>query len=191
MSAGTFSSTCTCTCTGRELCDLELLLCGAFAPLTTYLGQADYEAVVSSCRLADGRVWPMPIVHRVSDEEAAALRAALLDTAGDAVIIELKDPTGLPLARLHVAEVYEADVEAECANVYGTTDTNHPYVKELLPPVRTTSPGGSSRSSPPTTSTSPSCGARRRRCARSRPRTGGRRSWGSRRATPCTAATRS
>src|SRR5262244_2960239 len=48
--------------TDRQLCDLELLSNGGFSPLKGFMNRADYESVCSSVRLADGTVWPMPIV---------------------------------------------------------------------------------------------------------------------------------
>ena len=51
------------TLTQRQVCDLELLMNGAFSPLTGFMNQADYESVVDNMRLADGTVWPVPIVR--------------------------------------------------------------------------------------------------------------------------------
>src|SRR6185503_14689447 len=59
--------------TPRQLCDLELLLTGGFSPLRGFMGQADYEAVRDSCRLADGTLWPMPITLDVPEDVAAGL----------------------------------------------------------------------------------------------------------------------
>ena len=50
----------------RQLCDLKLLLNGGFSPLTGFLGQADYEAVLEGMRLADGTLWPIPVTLDVS-----------------------------------------------------------------------------------------------------------------------------
>ena len=47
---------------GAQLCDLELLLNGGFSPLRGFMGQADCHSVVREMLLADGLVWPMPIM---------------------------------------------------------------------------------------------------------------------------------
>ena len=119
---------------GRALCDLELLLNGGFSPLTGYLGESDYKAVVDTCRLANGTVWPMPIVFRVNSEEVDKYREDLDDTllrTGEHHII-LTDSTNLPLAKFYPTDFYQPDLHHECKMVYGSDDTNHPYVQEVL-----------------------------------------------------------
>ena len=37
--------------TERQICDIELLLNGSFAPLTGFLGEADYQSVLKELRL--------------------------------------------------------------------------------------------------------------------------------------------
>ena len=111
--------------TARQLCDLELLANGGFSPLTGFLGEADYQSVCSSMRLADGTLWPIPIVLEVPDEVARQL------AAGDSTLA-LRDPEGVMLAALHVEELYQPDREAEAKSVFGTTDRSHPGVAHLL-----------------------------------------------------------
>ena len=52
--------------TERQLCDLELILNGAFSPLEGFLGKDDYESVLRDMRLKSGVIWPMPITLDVS-----------------------------------------------------------------------------------------------------------------------------
>lgn len=106
---------------GRLLCDLELLLNGAFNPLTGFLGSKDYNNVVENLRLASGEVWPIPIVYTIDDSE--------VEEYSKHKSIILKDKTNLPLARFHIEEIYKPNLEKECEGVYGTNDDNHPYVK--------------------------------------------------------------
>jgi sulfate adenylyltransferase len=110
--------------TPRQVCDLELLLNGAFSPLESFMGQEAYESVCSSLRLPDGTLWPIPIVLDVTEEFAAGL------TPGTA--IALRDAEGVMLAALHVEAVYTPDREAEAKAVYGTTNREHPGVAFLL-----------------------------------------------------------
>src|SRR5215510_5003463 len=110
--------------TRRQLCDLELLACGGFSPLTGFLGEQDYLAVCQSMRLADGALWPMPITLDVPESTAAR--------AGSTETLALRDAAGALLAALHVAEAWVPDLRAEAMTVFGTTDTAHPGVQHLL-----------------------------------------------------------
>ncbi|ACZ91229.1 adenylyl-sulfate kinase [Streptosporangium roseum] len=78
----------------RELADLELLLSGAFQPLTGFLTSADAHAVDEHGTLADGTPWPAPVTLALPDDHPAA--------PGDR--ITLRDPEGAALAVLTVTE---------------------------------------------------------------------------------------
>src|SRR4029077_20817468 len=47
--------------TMRQVCDIEMLMNGAFSPLEGFLDEKDYRSVVAKMRLASGVIWPMPI----------------------------------------------------------------------------------------------------------------------------------
>ncbi|QWT19275.1 bifunctional sulfate adenylyltransferase/adenylylsulfate kinase [Bacillus sp. NP157] len=108
----------------RHLCDLELLLNGAFSPLTGFMASDDYHRVVHDLRLGNGLLWPMPIVLDVSEATAAGLSIGQ--------VIVLTDSQGTPLAELRLDDIYRPDKHAEAHHVFGTTDRNHPGVEELF-----------------------------------------------------------
>ncbi|MDJ0959425.1 MAG: bifunctional sulfate adenylyltransferase/adenylylsulfate kinase [Acidimicrobiia bacterium] len=110
--------------TERQLCDIELLMNGAFSPLTGFLGKADYDAVCDTMRLADGTLWPMPIMLDVPANVAEGLASGSK--------LALRDPEGVMLAVIHVEDVWEADRKSEADKVFGTTSTEHPGVEYLL-----------------------------------------------------------
>ncbi len=110
--------------TPRQMCDLELLMNGAFSPLKGFLGKQDYEAVCESMRLADGTLWPLPITLDVDRETAAVLDAGSM--------LALRDPEGVMLAAIEVEEAWEIDRKAEALRVYGTDDRQHPAVAYLF-----------------------------------------------------------
>jgi sulfate adenylyltransferase len=114
----------TITLNDRQICDLELLLTGGFSPLKGYLGQKDYDSVLSKMRLSDGTLWPLPITLDVSEEFAENLNA------GSRVI--LRDKEGFPLATLTVTDIWKPDLAAEAKQVFGTTDLLHPGAFYLL-----------------------------------------------------------
>jgi sulfate adenylyltransferase len=110
--------------TPRQLCDLELLIEGGFSPLRGFLGRSDYESVLDSMRLADGPLWPVPVTLDVP--------ASLASKLGPGSHLALRDPEGVMLAALRVTEAWEPDLKAEAAAVFGTLDTTHPGVDQLL-----------------------------------------------------------
>ena len=109
--------------TERQLCDIELLLNGAFSPLEGFLNKGDYDSVVATMRLENGVLWPMPITLDVSEEFAKDL------SSGDK--IALRDLEGVIIATLEVGDVWTPDLDAEAKGVYGTTDDKHPAVNYL------------------------------------------------------------
>jgi sulfate adenylyltransferase len=108
--------------TKRQICDLELLMNGGFSPLTTFMNRADYESVVSNMRLADGTIWPMPIVLDVPDDIAESL--------GSGGPLALLEEEGMLVAVIHVTEFFRP-LPNEAAQVYGTEDEKHPGVAYL------------------------------------------------------------
>jgi sulfate adenylyltransferase len=110
--------------TPRQLCDLELLLNGGFSPLRGFMRRADYESVCREMRLADGTLWPIPIVLDVNEETAAQL------SLGSS--LALRDPEGVMLATLRVEEIWRPDRVAEVESVYGTGNRDHPGVAQVL-----------------------------------------------------------
>lgn len=106
---------------GRALHDLEVMLVGGFEPVMGFMNEDDYNSVVETLRLADGRVFPIPIVLDVPAESSYA--------EGDVVL--LCDPFGNPLAKMHVTSRYTPDKTKEARLVYGTEDMMHPGVQYL------------------------------------------------------------
>ena len=109
--------------TERQICDLELLLNGAFAPLTGFMDEADYQSVLKDLRLKDGSLWPMPITLDVDEDFVKEL------SNGDK--ITLRDHEGFALAVLTISDIYQPDFKAEAQAVYGTIDETHPAVNYL------------------------------------------------------------
>ncbi len=110
--------------TARQLCDLELLATGAFSPLSGFLVRRDYDSVVRDLRLADGTLWPIPVVLDVSVAFAKGL-----ERGGR---VALRDPEGVLLAVLTVEDLWTPDRIGEAQAIYGTTERSHPGVTALL-----------------------------------------------------------
>ncbi|RIA56030.1 hypothetical protein [Dichotomicrobium thermohalophilum] len=108
----------------RQICDLELLMNGGFAPLNGFLREADYHSVCDTMRLESGALWPMPVTLDVSAEFADRARAAGR--------IALRDAEGVLLALMDVESVWRPDKTREAQAVFGTTDVAHPGVRYLF-----------------------------------------------------------
>ena len=104
----------------RDLCDIDLLLNGSFEPVSSYMGSDDYHSVLSDMRLANGKIFPLPIT----------LSTELDISVGETVT--LVDVHNYPIATLNVSEVYSPDIEKECNAIYGCVDDNHPNIAILL-----------------------------------------------------------
>jgi sulfate adenylyltransferase len=108
----------------RQLCDLECLLNGSFAPLQAYMTQSQYN----DCLFSENG-YPIPITLSVPDSIKIGTR------------LTLRTQTNLPIAILTVDEIWEASLSTEHSQVLGTTDDNHPYIqyhKQLHGPTTTT-----------------------------------------------------
>lgn len=112
------------TLSTRQMFDLELIMNGAFSPLTGFMTNNDYESVLDRMRLQDGTVWPIPICLDINEVEAAKLES------GQSVT--LMDPEGFMLAVMHIEEIWPIDKEKEAKTVFGTLDTDHPGVDYLI-----------------------------------------------------------
>jgi sulfate adenylyltransferase len=98
----------------HELADLELLLSGAYAPLTGFLGRDDLTALRRRGRLADGTPWPVPVTLEVPAELATSLDLA--DPLHRTII--LTDPEGAPVAALEVTDAWPTQQTAQ-QSAYG------------------------------------------------------------------------
>ncbi|MEE9217498.1 MAG: bifunctional sulfate adenylyltransferase/adenylylsulfate kinase [Acidobacteriota bacterium] len=110
--------------TPRQFCDLELLMNGAFSPLTGFMNQNDYESVCKDMRLSGGVLWPIPITLDIP--------AALAETLEAGSRLALRDFEGVVLAVLDVETIWKPNREREAALVYGTANPEHPGVAYLL-----------------------------------------------------------
>ena len=96
---------------------------GVYFPLKGFLKQKDYLSVLDEMRLADGRVWSLPIVIDIDAGEKEKLAGQ--DT------VELIGPTDESVILKNI-EVYSYDKNDWAQKVYGTLDLEHPGVARLM-----------------------------------------------------------
>jgi sulfate adenylyltransferase len=78
--------------------NLEMLLLGAYRPLTGFLGQREAALVAAERRLEDGTPWPLPVVLEVPPDIAAIAAATGM--------LRLTDEEGAPVGEVTVTEVW-------------------------------------------------------------------------------------
>jgi sulfate adenylyltransferase len=122
------------TLTQRQLCDLELLMNGAFSPLRGFMIRDVYESVMENMRLLKGLLWSMPITLDVPDVIAEKLEAG--------GYLGLNDAEGFMLAVLRIADKWKPDKKREAQLVYGTDSPSHPGVRFMFEQVHGNYVGG-------------------------------------------------
>ncbi|MEL6137807.1 MAG: sulfate adenylyltransferase [Cyanobacteria bacterium J06628_6] len=105
----------------RAASDLVMIAIGGFSPITGFMGQADYERVVTDMRLASGVPWSVPVTLSVSEAVAEPLQIGGL--------VRLDDASGRFIGVLELSEKYTYDKKKEAVNVYRTDEDKHPGVK--------------------------------------------------------------
>ncbi len=106
-----------------EQSDLELMANGAFSPLSGFMGEQDYQAVLTGDRLASGLVWTIPIVLSINQAKAGDFQL------GDSIALFSTERKFLGV--LYLEEKFQRYREREALSVFGTTDQNHPGVAYL------------------------------------------------------------
>ncbi len=110
--------------TARQLCDLEMLMTDAFAPLQGFLNQEDYESVIKTMRLSSGTLCPIPITLDVSATFANSLKI------GQKII--LQDDENISIAVMTIESIWQPDKQQEAEAIFATQDTRHLGVDYLL-----------------------------------------------------------
>ena len=100
--------------------EIENIADGIFSPLDGFLGQADFESVISSGKLVNGTTWTIPIVLDLSSADAAKAKKCRLC----AIALDIA-------AVLDVAETFAYDKKKMSKGVFGTDDEKHPGVARV------------------------------------------------------------
>jgi sulfate adenylyltransferase len=98
----------------RQLCDIELIMTGAFSPITGFMDEATYNSVVDTMALPDGTLFGLPVIFDTNDENLQPGTTAVLKQ-GD-----------LAIATVEFTDKYLPNKVKECKECYGTSELEHP-----------------------------------------------------------------
>ena len=98
------------------------------------MNRIEFDSVAETMRLPSGELWPIPITLDIDEELAEKLEAGSK--------LALRDPEGVMLAALDVADLWEHDREKDAELVYGTSNLEHPGVAHLFQRTNNVSVGG-------------------------------------------------
>jgi sulfate adenylyltransferase len=97
---------------------------GIFSPLQGFQFRNDLENIVTHKRLSDDTPWTIPILLDFDEKQLKGLKE------GDIAILENPD-IGLK-ALINIEEIYSYDKKEIAQNVYGTKDSQHPGVANVI-----------------------------------------------------------
>lgn len=100
--------------TDRQLCDVELIMNGAFSPITGFMDEATYESVVDNMALPDGTIFGLPVVFDTDDEDLLP---------GTTIVLKQGD---LAIATVELTDKFLPNKVKETRECYGTSELEHP-----------------------------------------------------------------
>ncbi len=104
--------------------DVEQIAIGTYSPIQGFMGQEDFQSVLDRMRLANGVIWPIPIILDVPEEKAALIQVG-------SEITLLNDQKEV-MATMQVEEKYNFDRQETVRKLYSTDSTEHPGVRMVL-----------------------------------------------------------
>ncbi|OLD66610.1 MAG: sulfate adenylyltransferase [Acidobacteria bacterium 13_1_40CM_2_68_10] len=116
------------TLTLDQVVTLEMIATGVLSPLEGYAGSKDYISILDNGRLADGTPWTLPPTLAPGDDAGRRV----VDRVREGEALALVDPSGTPVAILHLQEKYGFDKTERAQKLFGTTERRHPGVDAIF-----------------------------------------------------------
>nr|WP_144924827.1 sulfate adenylyltransferase [Paenibacillus bovis] len=117
---------------------LEMIATGVLSPNEGFMVEEDYKSVLTTGRLKNGLVWPVPLSFApIGDRNKQVIQSL---SVGDEVA--LADETREPVAILKLDDIFYYDREFRAKNLFGTNDRNHPGVDAIYRRMGDTALGG-------------------------------------------------
>ncbi|MFU8653538.1 sulfate adenylyltransferase [Methanotorris formicicus] len=102
--------------------DLENIAHGVYSPLEGFLREEEFQSVLDTMRLPNDLPWSIPIVLDINEED-------LNFSVDDTILLFYKD---MPIAEMHVDDIYKYNKKEFAQKVFKTTDINHPGVTKVM-----------------------------------------------------------
>ena len=107
----------------NQYLEFEKIALGAFAPLTGFMREPEFQSVVENLRLPTGQVFPLPVVFDLSREQAKDVKSV------SKIVLVLDNEE---VGEIVPESVYSYNKETVAKSVFGTTDPRHPGVAQFL-----------------------------------------------------------
>src|SRR5690554_3643364 len=117
---------------------IEMIATGVLSPNTGFMTEDNYMSVLSTGRLSDGTIWPVPLSFAPIGERNSEVIKEL--SVGDEVA--LTDYRNEPVAILHIDDLFAYNKEHRAQQLFGTTDRSHPGVDSIYRRMGDISLGG-------------------------------------------------
>ena len=109
--------------TKRVQMDLEQICLGSYSPIDGFMGSENLDSVLKKFTLANGLLWPLPILLDISHEKAKEINGCSSSY--------LVDHKGEIRGMIEISEIYPLDKERLCRHLYNSYDKEHPGVRHI------------------------------------------------------------
>src|SRR5690625_1857319 len=117
---------------------LELIATGVMSPHEGLMNEEEYLYSLETGRLTNGLAWPVPLSFAPTGERNKQIIEGL--SVGDDIV--LADVNDVPIAILHIDDIFSYDRDHRAQHVFGTTDRTHPGVDAIYRRMGDTALGG-------------------------------------------------
>src|SRR5690606_13765566 len=106
---------------------IEMIATGVLSPHRGFMNEADYKSVLTTGRLTNGLIWPVPL----SFAPTGARNRQMIEQISVGDEIALIDENHQPIAIMAVEDKFAYDKDMRASHLFGTTDRSHPGVDAI------------------------------------------------------------
>lgn len=106
---------------------VEMIATGVLSPNEGFMNEVDYKSVLTTGRLDNGLIWPVPL----SFAPIGKRNEEVLKTLSVGDDIALVDEQSQVIATMHLEDLFDYDKEYRASHLFGTVDRDHPGVDSI------------------------------------------------------------